>query len=350
MRIVTTRNQQVARVDHERDEDVAGDVLATLLAHIGAAVDRSDVVVLSDYRKGVVTAPVIAAAAAAAAGRRIPLLVDPKVPVAERYRGASLITPNHQETELMTQMRIRTHDDARAAARHLHAQTGANVLITRGEHGMWILDASRDEAVETALPAAAREVADVTGAGDTVISVLAMALAAGAPLFDAARLANVAAGLSSPASARPSSAPENSPQPRRTCPSDVPTAFPAGRRDLGSLLPHRRPAARRHPLRERRPRLGALRRAVGPPRPGTAVALDRAAVVGTLATWRPALPRAPGRRLPAADALGALGVPGVQAAYIVGIGAGLASLCWSRGSSRASPRAPTDGPARCCCS
>jgi D-beta-D-heptose 7-phosphate kinase/D-beta-D-heptose 1-phosphate adenosyltransferase len=95
----------------------------------------------------------------------------------------------------MTQTAIRTTDDARRAARWLHDRTGANVLITWGEHGMWVLDASGSTAVEQALPAVAREVSDVTGAGDTVIAVLALATAAGAALIDAARLANIAAGL-----------------------------------------------------------------------------------------------------------------------------------------------------------
>jgi rfaE bifunctional protein kinase chain/domain len=195
MRVVTSRNQQVARVDHEQDEDTSGAVAERLVAAVGDAIATGEAVVLSDYRKGVVSPGVIAAAAAHARRRGVPLLVDPKVAVAERYRGTSLITPNHHEAELMTQTVIRTTDDAARAARLLHERTGASVLITRGEHGMWVLDTSGDTAVEAALPAVAREVSDVTGAGDTVIAVLALALAAGAPLVDAARLANIAAGL-----------------------------------------------------------------------------------------------------------------------------------------------------------
>jgi D-beta-D-heptose 7-phosphate kinase/D-beta-D-heptose 1-phosphate adenosyltransferase len=194
-RIVTSRNQQVARVDREFDGDAAGEALAGLVARIAAVVARADTVVLSDYRKGVVTPQTITAAVTAAAARKIPVLVDPKVADVDRYRGTTLITPNHHEAELMTQTAIRTTADASRAARRLHARTGANVLITWGEHGMWILDAARAPAVEQALPAIAREVSDVTGAGDTVIAVLALATAAGAPLVEAARLANIAAGL-----------------------------------------------------------------------------------------------------------------------------------------------------------
>jgi rfaE bifunctional protein kinase chain/domain len=182
VRVVTERNQQVARVDYEADDDAAGAGETGLVAHLTAAARETDAIVLSDYAKGVVTPAVIAAAVAAARGAGVPLLVDPKVPQAERYRGATLITPNHHEAEVMTQMAIRSIEDARAAARRLRERTGANVLITWGEHGMWVLDA-------------AREVADVTGAGDTVIGVLALGLAAGASLTDAARLANIAAGV-----------------------------------------------------------------------------------------------------------------------------------------------------------
>jgi D-beta-D-heptose 7-phosphate kinase/D-beta-D-heptose 1-phosphate adenosyltransferase len=196
MRVVTSRNQQVARVDYELDDEASDAILPALVDAAVAAGRMADAIVLSDYRKGVVTPHVIAALVEAGRARRIPVLVDPKVPRADRYRGASLITPNHHEAELMTQRLIRTTEDARLAARDLRERTGANVVITWGEHGMWVLDGGTGStAVETSLPAVAREVADVTGAGDTVIAVLALALSAGAALVDAARLANVAAGL-----------------------------------------------------------------------------------------------------------------------------------------------------------
>ena len=92
-------------------------------------------------------------------------------------------------------MSIRNSTDCSRAARLLAERTGASVLITWGEYGMWVLDRTDGRFDEAALPATAREVADVTGAGDTVIAVLALALSAGARLADAARLANVAAGL-----------------------------------------------------------------------------------------------------------------------------------------------------------
>jgi len=193
LRVVTTRNQQVARIDYEGDSDLASTIEATVIRRIGELAAAAHAIVISDYLKGVVTPQVAAAAAAAARAQGIPLLVDPKVPHIERYAGATIITPNHHEAESVTHMRIRTAADARGAARRFRARAGSEaVLITRGEHGMWLLGPGEDE-IE--LPAEAREVADVTGAGDTVISALALAVAAGAFLTDAARLANRAAGI-----------------------------------------------------------------------------------------------------------------------------------------------------------
>jgi D-beta-D-heptose 7-phosphate kinase/D-beta-D-heptose 1-phosphate adenosyltransferase len=192
LRVVTTRNQQVARIDYEHDRPLAGETPSRVIAAIRDALDRADVVLISDYQKGVVSADVAGAAIAGARERGLLSLVDPKVPHIDYYVGASLVTPNHHEAESVTLMRIRTSEDARAAAQRFRARAQcANVLITRGEHGMWLL-AGDDECD---LPAEAREVSDVTGAGDTVIATMAVALAGGGSVLDAARLANHAAGL-----------------------------------------------------------------------------------------------------------------------------------------------------------
>jgi D-beta-D-heptose 7-phosphate kinase/D-beta-D-heptose 1-phosphate adenosyltransferase len=192
LRVVTTRNQQVARVDYEADAEAAGALEATLVRKIGELARSADAILVSDYLKGVVSHGVAKAAVAAGGARGIPVLIDPKVPHIDYYAGATVITPNHHEAESVTHMRIRSAGEARAAARRFRDRARCeNVLITRGEHGMWLLSADD----EVALPAEAREVADVTGAGDTVIGTLALALAAGASLADAARLANRAAGI-----------------------------------------------------------------------------------------------------------------------------------------------------------
>jgi D-beta-D-heptose 7-phosphate kinase/D-beta-D-heptose 1-phosphate adenosyltransferase len=192
LRVVTTRNQQVARIDYECDTPAAAAIEAELVKKIGEAAVRADVILISDYQKGAVTQTTAQAAIAGARRRGVPSLVDPKVPHIDYYAGASLVTPNHHEAEAVTLLRIRTAEEARTAAQQFRARAQcASVLITRGEHGMWLLAADG----EFDLPAEAREVSDVTGAGDTVIATIALALAAHGSLRDSARLANRAAGL-----------------------------------------------------------------------------------------------------------------------------------------------------------
>ena len=192
LRVVTTRNQQVARIDYENDAEVSGAVEQRVVRRIEELAAEAEAIVISDYLKGAVSRRVAQAALAAAERRAIPLLVDPKVPHIDYYKGATVITPNHLEAEAVTLKRIRSEPEAREAARLFRDRAGCrSVMITRGEHGMWLLTPE----AETALPAEAREVADVTGAGDTVIATLALGLAAGGALLDAARLANRAAGI-----------------------------------------------------------------------------------------------------------------------------------------------------------
>jgi D-beta-D-heptose 7-phosphate kinase/D-beta-D-heptose 1-phosphate adenosyltransferase len=192
VRLVTERNQQVARIDYELDLDVSGDIEQRLIADIRTHAPRASAVVVSDYLKGAVTRPVIEACLAATAATGAPLLVDPKIPHLDLYAGATLVTPNHHEAEAATQLRVRSHDEARAAARVFRERARCHgVMITRGDQGVWLLT----DTAEGHLPASAREVSDVTGAGDTVIATLAVAMASGATMAEAAHLANQAAGL-----------------------------------------------------------------------------------------------------------------------------------------------------------
>ncbi len=192
VRIVTERNQQVARVDYEMDAEIAAEVERRVVAAVQQQAADASAIVISDYLKGCITARVTRAAVAAGNDRRIPVLVDPKIPHIDYYAGATLITPNHREAEIAANMRVRTEDDARGAARVFRERSACGaVLMTRGDQGMCLLGGD----VEGSLPAAAREVADVTGAGDTVVATMALALAAGATLAEAAQLANEAAGI-----------------------------------------------------------------------------------------------------------------------------------------------------------
>ena len=192
MRVVTTRNQQVSRVDFESDDEVVPAIEDALASQIEMRVRSAQVVLVSDYQKGVVTRRTMAQVVAFAQQNRVPVIVDPKVPHIDYYAGAALVTPNHIEAESATNSRISTNEDARRASTALRQRLGIeSVLITRGEHGMWLDHGGQDGY----LPASAREVSDVTGAGDTVIATLALAIAAGATMAEATRLANEAAGI-----------------------------------------------------------------------------------------------------------------------------------------------------------
>ena len=191
VRIVTDRHQQVARIDYEEDRDASGDVERLIVQAVGRAGQDADVLIVSDYLKGTITKAVVHSLVELK-GTRTPLVIDPKIPHLAFYAGATLVTPNHHEAEAATHRRIKSDEDARYAALNFREQTRCEaVLITRGEQGMWL---SSQEA-EGAVPAVAREVSDVTGAGDTVVATLGLALAAGATLAEAAVLANHAAGV-----------------------------------------------------------------------------------------------------------------------------------------------------------
>ena len=192
LRIVTNRNQQVARVDYESDDEVTGAVHDALRRHVARLAGAAGAILVSDYLKGTVTRALVGDVVSAGRARRIPVLIDPKIPHIDYYRGATLVTPNHHEAEIAAHMRVRTDEDAAGAARVFRERAACDhVLITRGERGMCLLDGE----TATHFPSVAREVADVTGAGDTVIATLALAVAAGASLAEAATLANHAAGV-----------------------------------------------------------------------------------------------------------------------------------------------------------
>jgi D-beta-D-heptose 7-phosphate kinase/D-beta-D-heptose 1-phosphate adenosyltransferase len=196
VRIVTERRQQVARVDYECDADVEPAAERAVIDALTPAARTANALLVSDYLKGVVTRPVVEAVVRLGAERgrqpAAPIIVDPKIPHLAHYGGATLVTPNHHEAESATHRRIRSDEDARAAAREFRRRAGCDAaLVTRGELGMWLSSAD----AEGAIPAITREVADVTGAGDTVVATLALALAAGATMAEAAVLAAHAAGI-----------------------------------------------------------------------------------------------------------------------------------------------------------
>jgi len=184
--------QQLLRADREATEPLAGATVDAIVANAAAALAGTDVVVLSDYGKGVLAGPLAGRLIAAAAKAGRPVIVDPKGDDFARYRGASVITPNRRELAEATRMKAATDDEVTAAARAVIAQCGVGtVLCTRSAEGMTLVTGESADH----LPAEARAVFDVSGAGDTVVATVAAALGAGMALVDAARLANVAAGI-----------------------------------------------------------------------------------------------------------------------------------------------------------
>ena len=149
--------------------------------------------VVSDYQKGVVTAGLLRRVLPLARRRGVPVLVDPKPRHFRLYRGAQVVTPNQLEAEQVSGMRLVGPKELAAAGRRILSLLRCRaVLVTRGEHGMSLFERGR---APLHVAAAAREVFDVTGAGDSVIAAMALALAAGATLPEAAVLANAAASV-----------------------------------------------------------------------------------------------------------------------------------------------------------
>ena len=189
---VMSGRQQIVRIDAEVLSPPAEETVARLVAAVEAAVARSAVVVLSDYAKGVLCDRVIAAAIAAARAAGVPVIVDPKRRTFEAYAGASLVTPNRLELAAATGLPDGTDAEAAAAAAAAGAQFGGDVLVTRAEKGMTLW--RRDGRV-LHVPAQAREVFDVSGAGDTALAALAVSLASGHTLETSVYFANAAAAV-----------------------------------------------------------------------------------------------------------------------------------------------------------
>jgi len=190
---IVARGQQVVRVDREERRRAAGPVLDALKSAFAHVVPGSGCVVVSDYAKGVITHDVMNTLTDLAAASGIPVLVDPKPANMDLYRGATMLTPNSLEAGAMSGIEISDDETLSLAASRIMANMAAEaVLITRGSHGMGLLQ--KGKSLYT-IPTMAREVFDVTGAGDTVIATFAMGIANGLDMTEAAWLANVAAGI-----------------------------------------------------------------------------------------------------------------------------------------------------------
>ena len=189
---IIAHSQLVVRADRESRNPVTGKLEEKIVTCLKEALTQADAFVVSDYDKGVVT-PGILREILPVAYEQAPVLVDPKLRNFNSYRPATLVTPNHLEALRMSDTEDHSDDGSHHAAKVIREKLGCDaVLITRGDRGMMLLEGDGQPVyVETA----AREVYDVTGAGDTVIATLAGALATGATMFEAATLANHAAGI-----------------------------------------------------------------------------------------------------------------------------------------------------------
>ncbi len=186
-------HQQIIRVDEESVGEPDQTEEAQLFAAFDRALPDADAVILSDYGKGVLSPRVVSFAIERARAAGVAVYVDPKTEDFERYRGATCITPNLKELALASRLPVGTDAEVIAAAtKLLHKADAAAILAKRSDKGMVLVEASGAVHIESSR---AREVYDVTGAGDTVIAVLALAHAGGETLASAMRLANTAAGI-----------------------------------------------------------------------------------------------------------------------------------------------------------
>jgi D-glycero-beta-D-manno-heptose-7-phosphate kinase len=189
---IIAHSQPVVRTDRESRAPVDSSIEDRLIAHLKDALLKADAFVVSDYDKGAVT-PRILETVLPLAYDRVPVLIDPKLRNFKSYRPATLITPNHFEALRMSNSEEDSDNGLHLAAERIREDLNCNaVLITRGARGMMLLEGNGPPVY---VKTAAREVYDVTGAGDTVIAALSAALSTGASMLEAATFANHAAGI-----------------------------------------------------------------------------------------------------------------------------------------------------------
>jgi len=189
---VLGQHQQLMRIDREDTHPLSAAIEDELIARAIAAAEASDIVVLSDYGKGVLSDRVLRAVIDRVNGLRKKILVDPKRQDFAAYRGATILTPNRAELTLATGMRCESDEEAETAVRRAQERCPADIVLTRAEKGISLFP--RDGA-PTHVPTVAREVFDVSGAGDTVVALLAAVLASCDDVVAAMKVANHAAGI-----------------------------------------------------------------------------------------------------------------------------------------------------------
>ncbi len=190
---IVAQSQQVVRFDREKSGPLPKQAIDDICSFLDTHLATFDAVIISDYCKGVICPEIMDFIRQKLADCAIPMIVDPKPVHLDLFKGAAIITPNHHEAEKMSGITITDSDSLLAAAASLRKKLGGGaILITRGEAGMALLE---DEKPIFTIPTVAKEIYDVTGAGDTVIASLAIGLASGLSFAESATLANFAAGI-----------------------------------------------------------------------------------------------------------------------------------------------------------
>jgi D-beta-D-heptose 7-phosphate kinase/D-beta-D-heptose 1-phosphate adenosyltransferase len=194
---VIAHNQQVVRFDREDKRRLEGKGLLRFLNYIKKAVSEHDAVIISDYKKGVISSSLIKTVVKNGKHKNTFVAVDPKVGHFHFYKNVSLITPNLMEASQGSGIEIKDEKSLAKAGKTLMGRLSCkSVLITRGEDGMSLFEKNANKQITVKhIPTVAKKVFDVTGAGDTVIATLALAHAAGASLEEASVIANYAAGI-----------------------------------------------------------------------------------------------------------------------------------------------------------
>jgi D-beta-D-heptose 7-phosphate kinase/D-beta-D-heptose 1-phosphate adenosyltransferase len=190
---ILAHSQQVVRVDREKREFVDEGILDQIIDYVKPYLSKVSVVIISDYGKGIVTPGLLEQLIPLCKEFNTAIIVDPKVGHYLSYKGVTLIAPNQDEAQDLTKQVISDEDSLVNVGRTILRDLGCEaVLITRGEKGMTLIEKTGDV---SHVPTAAQEVYDVTGAGDTVVSVISLAISVGASIKEAAIIANLAAGI-----------------------------------------------------------------------------------------------------------------------------------------------------------
>ena len=190
---VIAHSQQIVRVDRETRKPIKAETRTRMMKALKEVIEQVDLILISDYAKGVICPELTRELFPFARKRRKKILIDPKLANLSSYRGAHIITPNHIEAGQIARFEVETDEDVEKAGKIILKEMKMEaVLITRGEKGISLIEKDR---IPRHIPAEAREVYDVTGAGDTVLSTLGVSIAAGLDLYSATVIANIAAGI-----------------------------------------------------------------------------------------------------------------------------------------------------------